>query len=115
VIIGLIIIFIVYLSVPINIAYTTYLMDTTHKISYSEMPSGQWYEKKCPNGDKLERIEIIVTKDSDTTWRHAYKCDADKIFWVAEFRDGPPNEYGSHIDYYGPFEGDLVKRVFLQP
>ncbi len=94
-----------YFLIPKRIIYENYILDKDHKIAPSGIPSGTWLEKKCPNGDKVGYIDIILSKGLDSRWRKALYCKEDGIFWVADFRWGPPNEYSSMVDYYGPFEG----------
>ena len=97
--------------------YTSKLIDENEKIPPSSFPHGSWREKKCPNGELVEWIEI--TKNDPGVLhqpsRHVMYCEGENIFWIVHQNgEVSPDEYGSTVDYYGPFKGSFKVRFLLK-
>jgi len=86
-----------------------FIIDRAHKIDPKKVPLN---ERKCPNGADAIIVNFIAPNNNvmDAGWRRMIYCEKDKIYWIADQKGMvPPDEYGSMVDYYGPFTGKACK------
>ena len=90
---------VVYLILPRSLKLV-YTLDSVHRASI--LPEGTWARGiTCPyDGSPLTQIMLHGERGLGLSWRAAYICETEGIFWIADYSGG-----FSIIDWYGPFDG----------